>query len=468
MPKAHLADRVFLTADGENTPQHVAVLATFLIPHDAPADFVARLAERFRDQKQFASPFNYVLRSVALRAVAPSWKLVDDDAIDLDYHFRHAALPAPGGERELGVLVSHLHSIPLDPTRPLWECHLIEGLDRNRFAFYLKIHHAVIDGVGGVTRFQQMISSNGQIHDFRALWTIGPTRREPDPAKARMWTRVQDAASSGRERLDVVRSLTTTAARMVSGARSNAVRDEAVPFVAPKSVLNGRIGRQRRVATQSFDFERVRRIAASGGVRINDVFLAASAGGLRRYLLEIGELPEASLTAGTPVNIRGAEDDSTTNAFSMIVVKLGTQIEDPLERLAAIARSSDAGKVNLRSLSKRVRELYPALFMAPFVGQNLLGIGGRVAPPYNVSISNVPGPLESQYLSGARLESLYPIGVLYHGVGLFIALVTASGRMSVGFVGDRDALPHVQRLAVYTGEALAELETVLGVDRSSD
>jgi len=454
MPNVSVADRVFLTADSEETPQHVACLATFVIPHDAPENYVHGLAERLRAQTTVAKPFNHKLKTVALRAIAPSWDIVADDEIDLDYHFRHSALPKPGGERELGMLVSRLHSRPLDPTRPLWEFHLIEGLEPNRFAIYFKVHHALMDGVGGVKRMQQMISPDPAADEINAIWTIGPS--SPSGAPRPSTTSIRGVAGS-------LAGLGMAASRMAVGAVGGSDPDLAVPFLTPKSVINQRISRQRRVATQSFDVDRIRTVAAAGCIKINDVFLAICAGGLRRYLDELGELPKSSLIAGTPVNVREAGDESTTNAFSMIVVKLATEVADPVRRLAAIARSSEAGKNELRRLPQGAKPLYPALFMGPFIAQNLVGLGGRLAPPHNVAISNVPGPLDPQYLAGARLEAMYPIGLLYHGVGLMIALFTASGRLGVGFVGDRDSLPHLQRLAVYTGEALDELEQALGV-----
>ena len=142
----------------------------------------------------------------------------------------------------------------------------------------------------------------------------------------------------------------------------------------------------------------------------------------------------------------------------MTVMKLCTDVADPVERLAAIRRSSTLAKDSLSRLDRSVVENQAALFMGPFIAQQLTPLAGHLPPPYNVSVSNVPGPIEPQYLAGARLESLAPLALIYHGVGLFIAAFTISGAFTIGFVGDRDSLPHLQRLAVYTGEALQELE----------
>jgi len=147
----------------------------------------------------------------------------------------------------------------------------------------------------------------------------------------------------------------------------------------------------------------------------------------------------------------------------MTVMKLCTDIADPIERIAAIHRSSTLAKDTLARLDKNVVENQAALFMGPFIAQQFTPLAGHLPPPYNVSISNVPGPVERQYLVGARVESLAPLALIYHGIALFFAAFTISATFTHGFVGDRDSLPHMQRLAVYTGEALDELEAALAV-----
>jgi len=456
MPKVGLADRLFLIADAVRTPQHIAALAIFSPPAGADAGFVTRLGEDFRRVDTFAQPFNYRLRWPSLRAIAPAWEVLRDEEVDLDFHFRHNALPRPGGERELGVLVGRLHARALDPRRPLWECHLIEGLEEGTFAIYFKVHHALIDGVGGIKRFTQMITSDPTDREVRPMWSIGPKRRAA-PTVARE----QSLTARTAEGAKLIYGLGKVAADMFREARRPLDEAAATPFVVPPSILNGRIGQQRRVATQTYEFERIRAVSKAADITINDVFLAICAGGLRRYLDELGELPVQGLVAGTPVSVRVAGDDDTGNAFGIVVMKLATDIADPIARVRAIHRSSMLAKQKLSHVSKAVVEKQAALFMTPFIAEQFAGLGGRVPSPYNVTISNVPGPLEPQYLAGARLESLAPIAILFHGVALFIAVFSISERFGVGFVGCRDTLPHMQRLAVYTGLALEELEDAL-------
>jgi diacylglycerol O-acyltransferase / wax synthase len=461
-----LADRIFLLQESNHTPQHVAVLGTFAKPPGITPDYVIGLVASLRAARTFAPPFNYRLRNPGLKAIVPAFVELADDQIDLDFHFRHSAVPQPGGERELDALVSRLHSSPLDMSKPLWEAHLIEGLERNRFGFYFKIHHALIDGVGGARRLEQMLSTDPTDDKLRPLWTTVPhtptRRREARSLPARVgglaggvWSHTRAAAGLGRAAGGLVKD-------------SILPTDEAIatPYRARGTILNGPIGQHRRVATQEFEFDRLHAVADRADVTVNDVFLAVCAGGLRRYILELESLPDSGLTAGTPVSVRVGSGDDAANAFTMATMKLYTQIADPVERLAAIHRSSSRTKRSMQRLAKPVAENFGALFMTPFLAGNLVGLGGRVRPPFNLIVSNVPGPLEPRYLAGSTLEAMYPLGLGYHGMRLFIAGLTVSGTMSIGFVGDRDTLPHLERLAVYTGAAFDELEQALARRRA--
>jgi WS/DGAT/MGAT family acyltransferase len=455
MTKLGLVDRIFLVQESAETPQHVAGLGVFTLPADAPADYLENLVARFQSTREFAEPFNHVLRRPTLKSVAPSFAVLADDEVDLEYHVRHNALPKPGGERQLGVLVSRLHSRPLDMTRPLWEVHVIEGLAGGRFAIYIKLHHALFDGIAGARLMQRMLSTDPSDTELRPPWTVGRKRRTPSSAGA------PSRGTAAREQWQTVTGVTRRMSRLVRDAVRPSSPDLATPYQIPDLALNGRIGQQRRVATQAIDFDRVRDVANRADVTINDVFLGIVASGLRRYLDEIGELPEASLVAGTPVSVRVGAGDASNNAFTIVTMKLRTDIADPVERLRAINRSSTVTKESMEGMTKKAAISVGALTFAPFIAQGLTGLGGRLRPPYNLVVSNVPGPLEQQYLAGSRLEMMAPLGLLDHGQGLFIAALTIGGKMGLGFVGDRDSLPHLQHLAVYTGEALDELEKAL-------
>ncbi|MDP9139276.1 MAG: wax ester/triacylglycerol synthase family O-acyltransferase [Pseudomonadota bacterium] len=457
-------DAAWLYVDTVDTPMQVACMAIFSVPDDAPEGFLRALVAQMRSVQTFASPFNLKLRSPKAKAFVPAW--IEDYKIDLDYHLRHSALPAPGGERELGILVSRLHSHPLDFNRPLWEVHVIEGLANNRFALYLKMHHSLVDGVGGMRMLQRMLSPDPNAGSLSPPWAVGSgagrLSREPKGPKGAKAQLLQ-FAEGARAQLEIA----PTVAKALGHVLRNSVRStdpqEGMPFSGPRSALNAKVSAQRRFATQHYSLERVRAVAKAADVSINDVFLGLCASALRRYLVEINALPNKPLTAGVPVSVRPADDQNAGNAISFIIANLNTHFADPLERLRAIRESTRIAKEHLQALPKAGIDSYTLIYMAPFILQLIAGLGGKLRPMFNVTISNVPGPDKTLYFNGARMEQMYPVSLLMHGQALNITSVSYAGQFNIGFTGCRDALPHVQRMAVHTGEALEELEELLGL-----
>jgi WS/DGAT/MGAT family acyltransferase len=194
---------------------------------------------------------------------------------------------------------------------------------------------------------------------------------------------------------DVVRAFGT-----MFGAREGLDKMET-PFSAPNSILNGRIKGPRRFATQQFELARLKRVADAAGATLNDVVLALCGSALRKFLGELGELPEQSLTAGIPVSVRPKDDEGTGNAITFIISTLGTDIEDARERLAAIRASTRNAKEHVAALPKQAMMQYTMVLMAPYMLSLVAGIGGRTRPMFNVTISNVPGP-SSRCISAAH------------------------------------------------------------------
>jgi WS/DGAT/MGAT family acyltransferase len=234
------------------------------------------------------------------------------------------------------------------------------------------------------------------------------------------------------------------------------------PLQAPRSVLNQKISRNRRFATQQFPAARLRRLAKARDGTINDVILALSAAALRRLLAEQGALPETAMTAMLPVNIRPKDDPGGGNAVGAILGSLATDIADPVGRLEAIIASTRRAKDQLSGLSRSAIMQYSGFLMTPALLSQIPGAVGRVRPAFNLVISNVPGPDTPLYFRGWRAEAVYPLSIPFHGYALNITVNGYNGTLNFGFIGCRDTLPHLQRLAVYSGEALAELESALG------
>ena len=453
--KLNPLDAAWLMVESTETPMHVGSLTIFSLPANAPENFLKDLVAAMREHRNFAPPFNLKLANPKLKGLVPAW--VEDHKIDLDHHLRHSALPAPGGERELGVLITRLHSHQLDFSRPLGEFHLIEGLENNRFALYVKMHHSQVDGVGGMKMLQKMLTPDIDALDLLPPWSIGRGSGDAPRRKGPRVTLQEQIKAQAATLPSVIKAL----GEVVRTSFSQNDPANAAPFVAPRSILNRKVGGQRRFATQHYDLSRIKAVAKATGTTVNDIFLELCAGSLRRYLDEIQALPNQPLTAGIPVSIRPADDTDSGNAISFIIANLNTQIGDPIKRLKGIKESVTIAKDKLQALPKASLVNYTMLFMAPYILSMLTGLGGRTKPMFNVTISNVPGPSETLYFNGAKLEQMYPISLLSHGQALNITVVSYAGQFNVGFTGCRDTLPHMQRLATYMAEELETLEAAV-------
>src|SRR5437899_2769356 len=245
-------DAAWLALESRDTPMHVGGLFEFTLPDDAPPDYLKQQFELMREAHTIPSPWNLKLVETPVLGVrVPFMRELRD--VDLDYHVRHSALPHPGGQRELGILVSRLHSHQLDLGRPLWEVHLIEGLEGNRFALYSKMHHSLIDGVSGMRLIMRALSSDPNERGMPSFWTVGEGAR-----------RSRTADENGRgplgRPLEIVRAGAAAAAGLSRAALDLALaavdeRALQAPYRAPDSVLGGRLGGQRRFATQQYQLQ---------------------------------------------------------------------------------------------------------------------------------------------------------------------------------------------------------------------
>ncbi|ORB24981.1 WS/DGAT/MGAT family O-acyltransferase [Mycolicibacterium parafortuitum] len=463
-----LQDLMFIYGETSKSKMHVAGLLPFTPPADAPSDYLRRMIDDARRQ-EIQAPWNRKLAYPRLQ-FSPLHSWVVDEDFDFDYHVRRSALASPGDERELGILVSRLHSNPLDLTRPPWELHVIEALEGGRFALYAKVHHALVDGYSAMRTLARSLSTDPQTRDPRLFFNFPPPSRErragaagdaassnPVTATLRALAGVGSAVTGGvGSAVDLTSALVNTQIRRdgdnvkISGSVS-----------APHSILNARISRNRRFATQQYDFDRLKKLSSQHGSTINDVALAILGGGLRKFLLDFDKLPERSLVAFLPVNVRPKGDEGGGNAVGAILAPMGSDIEDPVERLDVITAATRAAKAQLQSMSPTAILAYSAALLAPAGGQ-IAGAVTGVQPPwphtFNLCVSNVPGPREPLYFNGSRLEATYPVSIPIHGMALNITLQSYADTVNFGFVGCRDRLPHLQRLAVYTGEALSDLE----------
>lgn len=362
----------------------------------------------------------------------------------------------------------------------MWECHVIEGLEGGRFAIYLKVHHGQFDGIGAARLIENVLTRDAIVRDLLPPWAVGTvSNRSRDATGGEHSPHVPAVGDRGRvtQIVDGVGDLVsnvfsaatgtgsalTAFARMTSKIVLGGERSLTGPFQAPQTVFNRPISAQRRFATQEYDLSRFKIIAKTAGVTINDVFLAISGGAMRRYLLALDALPDRSVTGQVPVSLRRGDGGAVGNELGFIYARLHTEIADPVERLHAVRASTVAGKSVQEALPADALTPFTFLMTGPFILQVILGLSGHVPPAANLVISNVPGPRQTLYFNGARVDNIYGPSVLFHGQALNITMSSYTDRANVSFTGCRDSMPHMQRLAVYTGEALSELEAALNI-----
>lgn len=389
--------------------------------------------------------FNRKLRFVPGRIDFPVW--VTDDEFDIERHVHRLAAPPPGGERELSEVVSHLAGIPLDRSRPLWEISVIEGLSDGRIAVFWKMHHASVDGVSGSSMMSYLCSLESDAPPLESGAESDPDQRVPSDLE--LFGRGVLAAVA--KPWQLARLVTPTARTVVvSTKRARRSTAMAAPLTAPRTSFNGTITGHRSIAYTDISLDAIKEIKnAVPGATVNDVVLALSGGALRRYLSDRGELPESSLLATVPVSVRGeSQKAGGRNKVSAIFCRLGTDIEDPRERITSMSVANSNAKEHHQAVPADTLQEW-AEFAAPrtFGLAVRLVSGLRLAEKgpviHNLVISNVPGPPVPLYFMGSKIEALYPLGPVFHGAGLNITVMSNNGQMHIGAIACRELMPRV-------------------------
>lgn len=440
-------DQIFLWLERRNQPMHVGGLQLLTLPKGAGPDFVSKMVERAKQYVQAEPPFN---QRLSKRLGRFFW--TDDTEFDLEAHFRHLALPAPGRIRELLSLVSKMHSNLLDRERPLWEFYIIEGIEGNRVALYSKIHHALVDGVAAMRMLQRAMSEDAEV-EVVPIWAQPPKKREPrslpNPVSV-----MGGALGEMRDQISTIPTVARELYRSIKDARENP--DYVSVFQAPRSILNQRISGSRRFAAQSWALDRIKAAGKKHKATLNDIVLAMCATALRRYLLDMDALPVKPLIAMVPMSLR-KDDSDEGNQVAMILANLATHLDDPIERLEAIQRSVQTSKDRYGKMNQKEIINYLSAVMAPSGLNMVTGIAPKWQS-YNVIISNVPGPKKTLYFNGAKMEGMYPVSIVLDGFALNITLNSYVDKLEFGLIACRRTLPSMQRLLDDLEQGLKELE----------
>lgn len=464
MRRLNIQDSAFLTVETDESPTHVAGLQILELPARYKGNFFQDMFDRFDLSAPPQPPFNLKLGGDLSRLeLTPRW--VEDQDFDLDYHVRFVRLPEPGTMEQLTTFVSRLHGQRLDRNHPLWECYCIEGIEGNRVAQYIKVHHALVDGVAATAILSSTLSRSSRNKMDQGFWQMAPKRAKvpaKQPIKRDMISLATESLGQVAEGVGTTtRTLGELGGRMLRGGfhmLSGDSREAPLPFQSPSTVFNTTITRHRRFGIATLPLSRVKDAGKNLDATVNDLVLAICAGALRKYLKLHNSLPTKPLTTMCPVSVRPKDAVQEGNSISMIITTLATDVEDPLERLEVIKRSSRAAKDKVNHLSREAATNYSLLLNAAVLATNAVGLGGTVPPPANLVISNVPGPRDQLYINGAKLVANYPMSVLVHSQALNITVTSYMDSIDFGLMADRETIPDVDVMAEMITEAAIDLE----------
>ena len=462
-------DASFLAFETANTTGHIGGLS-ILDPSGAPAPLtLARLTEVLAQRIPLVPVLRRKLLNVPLGLDQPYW--IDDPNFDIEYHVRELALPRPGSDAQLTEQVSRLHARPLDRGRPLWEVYLIAGLADERAAVYTKIHHAAVDGASGtelLTVLLDLTPAGRELPPVQPWHPASPPGWPELAARAAVrlaWRPVQTVRMTN-ELVKVLPTLAPVVSTVVGGMlglnRGDGEVIVTAPGRAPATPFNKQITPHRRFAFRSVDLATVKMVKNAFGVSVNDVVMAMCAGALRRWLADHDALPSQPLIAMIPVSVRDPVGKGALgNKVSAMLAELPTNVRDPGRRLEIVHAATKIAKAQQAAIPQGLVDQ-----ISDFAPPALTARAARVVfatgllhrlPPFNLTISNVPGPNVPAYLSGAKLIAHYPVSVVTDGQGLNITLVGYLGQLHFGLVVCRELIPDIDVLADYLVDELGLL-----------
>ena len=446
-------DGMFLHLETPETPMHVGSLSVLELPKGYRGDFFSDVRRLYMRRVPLTPVLSRRLREQPLQFANPAW--VQADTVDLDYHLRRVKLPKPGTQAQLFACVGQLHAMTLDRTHPLWTVTIIEGLPNRQVAYYLCIHHAVLDGQASVELAKSVfdLTPKGWRVTRKTAAAAETNGEHPWPGALIAGALRHDATQYTkfvRKLPEITRTL--AALRRAAGEIASGGSAPHSANFAPKTPLNVAITGERGFAGVSIPLAEVHHIATAQQATVNDVVMAICAGALRRYLGRHGGVPEEALIAAIPISLREEGDTEFTTQATMARVTLATDIADPVRRLHAIRDAASAAKAATRRVKSILPTDFPTLGL-PWLMHGLASLYGRsglanIAPPlFNLVISNVRGPPMPLYFAGARMVRYWPLSIVGHGLGVNITVESYAGSLEFGVITASSAVRDPRQLA---------------------
>ncbi|MGB3049643.1 MAG: wax ester/triacylglycerol synthase family O-acyltransferase [Polyangiales bacterium] len=453
-------DASFLYMEDPRTPMHVGSVLVF----DGTMQF-EDFRSMLKSRIHLVPRMQQRLVMVPLGLGKPYW--IDDPDFNLDRHIQHIGLPRPGGWRQLRQLAARTFSMPLDRRRPLWDMLFVEGLDEipqvppGSVAMINRVHHAAIDGVSGADMMSILFDIT---QEPRQVEPPEARKIPPAPNELQVLRRVARKIAGKPARVPALAKDLVNLMRAGKEARIKGMEIPPAPFSAPATILNKVVSQERCWNTALLEFDRVRVIKETMGCTLNDAVLAICAGALRRYLLDKGALPTDPLVAFVPISTRSPDQRGEMgNQVSGMLIQLATDIADPIERLQEIKQHTRSGKSYQNAVGAQT--MADVFEFVPFglAGQasrlySRFRVAERHRPPFNLVITNVPGPQHDMYVAGHRLLSTMGMAPVMDGMSLLITVLSYNGVLSISPTSCPEVMPDIDTFARYLRESANELE----------
>lgn len=478
-------DATFLYLETPETPMHVGSLNLYELPPGFKGSFHKAVKQHIGKRMHLVPIFSRRLAFMPFDLGHPIW--VEAEEVDLDFHIRKV----PGKQltvRQAEATAAKLHGQLIDREHPLWEFYVFDdikapaamGIQGKLVGFYSKIHHAALDGKGGTVLANAVLDLSATP---RAVAPADASRKGSTAADLKIGEMIGAVFSNSlAQYAKLARSLPsaasslggTVARQSFSGGDKGitSIRPKSPISLAPRTIFNVGITRERAFATATIPFAESKAMAKAVGGSFNDIVLWICSTALRNYLTQHATLPKKPLVAAMPVSLREESNKELNNQASITVVDLGTHLADPLKRLNAIMASTAKVKEALVNLKSVLPTDYPSLLSpwvmggaarALFKTYGKSGIADKLPAVANVAISNVPGPQAPLYLAGARMVTFHPLSIVMHGLALNITIQTYAGRVDFGIIADKKAVPQLHDLADAIEAAFEEAKQLFAV-----
>jgi len=494
-------DALFLHLETPDMPMHVGSLSLLEKPKNCRGSFYPRIRQHIASRMHLAPLFSRRLAFMPFDLANPIW--LNNTDVDLDDHMEHVMLPKPGTQAQLEAMVAKLHEGVFDRDKPLWKFYIIEGLKSGQVAFYSRIHHAALDGQGGVALAQAILDTDPTPRQVEAPGEKAKPRLAPTTAKMLGAAFRNTVAQYGKIMKAVpevakIAGMAGAAALSSSQAKKAGAPSEqgtGIPELAdfkpgdspekaaksllkkipggitlgPRTPLSVAISGKRAFAGLQLSLAESKALAKHFDAKLNDIVLAVCAGALRRYFTGNKAALAKSMVGAVPASLRLPGDTSQSNQVTMMLINMGTHIADPRKRLAAIVAASTRAKMLTGSMKSVIPTDMPSLgipwLMSVITPLYKTAVStNRIPVVANVVVSNVPGPQVPLYVAGGLMKSYYPVSIVTHGLALNITIQSYAGSLDYGFIACKKAVPDLPKFAGYMADAHRELLALMQQD----